>query len=91
MSQSGGKCHENERLFLRLDAIFLWRHEVKESLSATIQFVESTITGLVVILATALVEDCKKKGAVMEGAVFDCIVQFRYLDDTESDSRRHMR
>lgn len=65
---------ENERLFFRFDAILLWRYQVKQRLGTTIQFVEFTITGLVVVPPTTLVEYGKKKGAVMEGAVFDSIV-----------------
>jgi hypothetical protein len=69
----------------------LRRYEVKESFGATIQFVEFTITGLMVVLPTALIEYCKKKGSVVEGTVFDRIVQFRYLGDIESDSQTHYK
>jgi hypothetical protein len=36
--------------------------------------VEFTVTGLMVVLPTTLIEYGKKKGAVVEGAVLDSIV-----------------
>ena len=69
-----GICKENERLFLRFDAVLLRRYEVKESLSATVQFVEFAITGLTIALPTTLVKNSKKEGPVVKGAVFDRII-----------------
>jgi hypothetical protein len=65
---------ETEALFFRFNAIFLWRYQVKQCFGTAIQLMEFTVTGLAVVLPTTLMENGKKEGAVMEGAVFDGIV-----------------
>jgi hypothetical protein len=52
----------------------LWRYQVKQRFGTAIQFVEFTVTGLMVVLSTTLVEYSKKKGAVVESAVLNSIV-----------------
>jgi hypothetical protein len=65
---------ENDRLLLRFDAVLLWRYQVKQRFGTAIQFVEFTVTGLMLVLPTTLIEDGKKEGAVVESAVLDSIV-----------------
>jgi hypothetical protein len=92
ISSLGGFRHQSrsevrqgtERLFFGFNAIFLWRYQVKQRFGSAIQFMEFTVTRLMVVLPTAFIEYSKEKGAVVQGAVFDGIVQFRHLDDTES-------
>jgi hypothetical protein len=52
----------------------LWRYQVKQRFGTAIQFVEFTVTGLMLVLSTTLIEDGKKEGAVVESAVLDSIV-----------------
>lgn len=68
-------------LFIRVNAIFLGCNQIEKGFSTAIEFVYFPALGwLMGSYFPLFIEDGKQKSTVMKSAIFDSVIQFRYLN-----------
>jgi hypothetical protein len=67
-------------LLSRINTVLLWCDEIEQSLCTIVEFVQiAAIRRLIRILDAVFIKYSEQECSVMKSAVFDCIIEFRYL------------